>query len=91
METYFFHLGNSCGVLFGFYGNINYSVKKKLRDNSGRILVLDVKINGMKYLLINLYNGNTELEQLNTLESLLKILKDFQDLSEKKYHFCRGL
>ena len=79
---------NSCGVLVGFYGNINYSVKKKLSDNNGRILVLDVTINGTEYLLIKLYNGNTESEQLNILESLSKILKDFQDLSEKNTIFA---
>ena len=79
---------NSCGVLVGFYGNINYFVKKKLSDNSGRILALDVTINGTEYLLINLYNGNTEPEQLNILESLSKILKDFQDLSEKNIIFA---
>ena len=85
----FFPQTNSCGVLVGFYGNINYSVKKKLSDNSGRILVLDVTIDGTEHLLINLYNGNTEPEQLNILESQ-KILKDFQDLS-KKYHSFLGL
>ena len=79
---------NSCGVLVGFYGNINYFVKKKLSDNSGRILALDVTINGTEYLLINLYNGNTESEQLNILESLSNILKDFQDLSEKNIIFA---
>ena len=61
---------NSCSVLVGFYGNINYSVKKKLSENSGRILVLDVTIDCTEYLLINLYNGITEPEQLNILESL---------------------
>ena len=58
--------------------------KKKLSDNSGRSLVLDVTINGTEHLLINRYNGNTEPEQLN-------IFQEFQDLSEKKYHFCREL
>ena len=53
---------NSCGVLVGFYGSINYSVKKELSDNSGRILVLDVAIDEAKNLLIILYNGNTERE-----------------------------
>ena len=92
MVTYFFTWENKfLRCLVGFYGNINYSVKKKLSDNSGRILVLDVTIDGMKYLLINLYNWNTEPEQLHILESLSKILKDIQDLSEKKYHFCRAL
>ena len=82
---------NSCGVLVGFFGNIDYSVKKKLSDNCGRILVLDGTINGTEYLLINLYNGNAESEHLKILESLSNILKDFQDLSGKKYHFCWGL
>ena len=53
---------NSCRVLVSFYGSINYSVKKELSDNSGRILVLDVAIDGVKNLLIILYNGNTERE-----------------------------
>ena len=50
MVTYFFSHGKNffCGVLVGCYGN-----------NSGRILVLDVTIDGTDYLLINLYNGNT--------------------------------
>ena len=38
--------------------------------------------------MINLYQGNTEPEQLNILESLSKILKDFQDLSEKNIIFA---
>ena len=90
----FFSYGktNSCIVLVGFCGNINYSVNKKLSDNNGRILVLDDTINGTEYLLINLYNGNAEPGQLSIVESLSKILKDFQDLSEKKKnHFCTGL
>ena len=64
---------NSCGLLVRFYGNIIYSIKKKLSDNNGRILVLYVTIDGTEYLLINLYNGNTEREQLKTSESLSKV------------------
>ena len=53
---FFFSNGkaNSCDALVGFYGNINYSVKKKLGDNSGRILVLGVAIDATEYFLINL-------------------------------------
>ena len=78
---------NSCAVLIGFFGNINYSVKNKLSGNSGRILVLDATIDGTEYLLINLYNENTEAEQLKILESLSKVSKDFQDISEKNINF----
>ena len=79
---------NSCGVLVGFYGNINYSVKKKLSDNGSRILVVDITIDGTEHLLINPYNGNTEPEQLKILEGLSKILKDFQDLRKKNIIFA---
>ena len=58
MVTYFFTWENKfLRCLVGFYGNINYSVKKKLSDNSGRILVLDVTIDGTEYLLINCTTG----------------------------------
>ena len=46
-----------------------------MNDNRGRILLLDVTINGMEYLWINLYNENTESEQLIILGSLLKIFQ----------------
>ena len=39
------------------------------------------------YILVNLYNGNTEPEQSKILEILSKISKVFQDISEKKYLF----
>ena len=56
MVIYFFSHGkaNSCDALVGFYVNINYSVKKKLGQNSGRILVLGVAIDATEYFLINL-------------------------------------
>ena len=68
---------------------IHYSAKNKLIDNNGRILVLDVIIDGMQYLLMNLYNGNTEPEQLNISKSLSKISKKFQHLSQK-ISFLKG-
>ena len=58
-----------------------------MSGNSGRILVLDATIDGTEYLLINLYNENTEAEQLKILESLSKVSKDFQDISEKNINF----
>ena len=56
MAAYFFSHGktNSWGALVGFYGNINYSVKKKLSDNSARILVLNVTIDGTSIFWLTL-------------------------------------
>ena len=52
------------------------------------ILVFDVIIDGTEYLLIDLYNGNTEPGQSKILESLSKVSKDFQDISEKNIIFA---
>ena len=59
-----------------------------MSDSGGRILVLVVVIDGTGYLLINLYKGNTEPEQLKILRTLSKILKDFRDISEKNIIFA---
>ena len=75
-------------MLISFYDNINYYVKKNLSDNSGRILVLDVTIDGRKYLFFDRYNRNTEPKELKVLESISKILKDFKDLIEKYIIFA---
>ena len=58
-----------------------------MSNNSGRIFVLDVANDGPMYILVSLYNGNTEPEQSKILEILSKISKVFQDISEKKYLF----
>ena len=84
MAIHFFPLRKQILAVFNsFKWQFNYFVKKRLSDNCSRILVLDVAIDGTEYLLMNLYNGNTKPEQLKILESLSKVLKGFQDISEK--------
>ena len=52
-QLYFSHgKTNSCGVLTGFYGNINVVIKKQLNDKNGRILILEVTTDNTEYLLI---------------------------------------
>ena len=55
------------------------------RDNLGRILVIEVKIdeNWQKFVLINIYNANTESEQLHTLNDLINIPETFEDIQNK--------
>ena len=66
MVIYIYHLENRILVfLAAFYGNINASIKNKLMDKNGRILILE---GDSDYHLIDFYNGNTEKEQFNTLE-----------------------
>ena len=47
-----------------FFGNLRFSVSKQVADKSGRILILDVSIDEIRYVLANIYNANTEVEQV---------------------------
>ena len=53
------------------------------RDNIGRILATEVKIDDSVFMLINIYNANTEPEQLHTLNDLINILETFEDIQNK--------
>ena len=60
-QLYFTHgKTNSYGVLIAFYGNINVVVKNQFNDDNGRILILEVMIDDTQYLLVNVFNANTE-------------------------------
>ena len=59
---------NSCGILICFIGSKKVFIRNKLSDNDGRILILDADIDDENFILINLYNPNTEAEQLKTLD-----------------------
>ena len=53
------------------------------RDNLGRILVTEVKIDDSVFVLFNIQNANTEPEQLHTLNDLINILETFKDIQNK--------
>ncbi|NQY31509.1 MAG: endonuclease/exonuclease/phosphatase family protein, partial [Flavobacteriaceae bacterium] len=61
---------NSRGVLIGFTNNLDIDIEKSTCDKHGRILIVDFTYESKKFSLINLYNANTEQEQINTLNSL---------------------
>ena len=63
---------NSCGVLTGFYGNINVVIRKQSNNENGRILILEVTSDDTEYLLNNIYHANAEQHQLEFLSILLK-------------------
>ena len=81
--TLFFSHGssNSCGVLIGFLGKIDVNVLNQMCDNKGRILILNVTIDVKNFVLINLYNPNTENEQVEVLNTLLTMMKTI-DINE---------
>ena len=62
-DLFFFHRKtNSCGVAIGFYVSKIIEQTNKVSDKSGRILLVEAKIDDMIFLLINIYNANTESE-----------------------------
>ena len=78
---------NSCGIAIGFLGNMNFNALNKIKNNDGRILILDVQVDDAAFLLINLYNANKEYEQLNVLTTLCNVLSNITDLHCKNIIF----
>ena len=74
---------NSCGVAIGFVGKKALNILNIKRDNLGRILVIEVKIDDSVFVLINIYNANTQSEQLHTLNDLINVLEIFEDIQNK--------
>ena len=66
----------SCGVLIAYFGNLNFSVNKQIGDKNRRILILDVNIDEIKYVLVNIYNANTEAEQVQALSKRSELMKN---------------
>ena len=83
-KTFFSHgKRNSCIVLISYIGTHNFVVNNQKTDNDGRILILDVTINDVNFVLINLYNANTETEQVSVLNILSSLLEKFDVTIEK--------
>ena len=81
--SFFFSHGssNSCGVLIGFLGQFNVNILNQICDNKGHILILNATIDAKNFVLINLYNPNTENEQVEVLNTLLAMIKTI-DINE---------
>ena len=79
---------NSCGVLTAYFRKETFTVEKQEIDTEGNILILDVSINDSEYILINLFNANTEKEQINVLSNMF-VNRKF-DTSLKKQLIMAG-
>ena len=64
----------SCGVLIAYFGNLNFSNNKQVGDKNGQILILDVNTDEIRYVLVNIYNANTKLEQVQVLRELSDLI-----------------
>ena len=66
------------------------NVKKRLTDKNGCILIHDTEIDDSEYILISLYNCDTELEKLNILEELLSLLNNLELKAGEHINFSGG-
>ena len=74
-QVFFSHgASNFCGVLIAYLGSKSLVVKNKRNVEAGFILKLDVLIDHNDHILVNIYNANTETEQINVLNNLHLLL-----------------
>ena len=67
---YFRSKSNSCRALIAYLGKTSFVLNKQKTDEAGRILILHVELDGDHYILINLYNSNSETEQYTIFNKL---------------------
>ena len=79
----------TCGIFIAFFSSKSVTITKKIPDNNSRILVFQVKNDEEIYLLVNLYNSDTELKKLKTLHELETILLKF-DANEYNHKVFSG-
>ena len=53
-----------------------------------RILILEVTIDDTEYLLINIFNANTEQQQRETLQNLSILLENFDNFYDRNVIFA---
>ena len=74
-DIFFSHgKSNSTGCAIAFSKNFSVKIISQAKDDNGRLLILEASIDDKKYLLINFYNANTELDQLKVLDLLVSKL-----------------
>ena len=55
----------------------------KKSDKSGRVLLVEATIDDTVFVLINIFNANTEFEQLESLSDLVSIIDKVKDIQSK--------
>ena len=76
----------SINLSFTHMVNLNFSVNKQVGDKNGHILILDVNIDEIRYVLVKMFDTNTEVEQVQVLIELIKPIKN-KFFGRKSYSF----
>ena len=70
-------------VAIGYVGSKSFVLANQTADKNGRLLLIEAIYDDVKFVLINIYNCNTESQQLLTLTELHKILQNVDDIGNK--------
>ena len=91
-EVFFSHGSTrSSGVMIDYLGNKKFLVNKTRKYHNGRLLIIEAKMEAEIFILLNLYNSNSETEQLQTLSNVDLLLSDFSLGDKKTLVFDRKL
>ena len=83
-NLYFSHgKTNSCGVAIVNVGSKSFVLAIQTAEKNGCFLLIETIVDDVKFVLINIYNCNTESQQLLTLTDLQKILQNVGDIGNK--------
>ena len=80
---------NSCGVLVAYLSKTSLALNKQKTDKTGRMLILDVMLDRGQYILIKLYNADTETEKCKIFNELQSLSKFF-DINQNKIIIFAG-
>ena len=61
----------------------SFILANQTADKNGRLLLIEAIVHDVKFILINIYNCNTESRELLTLTELHKIRKNIDDIGNK--------
>ena len=78
-----------CGALTTYFGKETFFVRKQKIDKESCTLILLAFINDFEYVLIHLYNANTEIQQIDVLNNMFVLLEKF-DTNLKKQIIMAG-
>ena len=72
-----------CGVAVAYVGSKSFVFANQIADKNGRLLLIEAILDEVKFVLTNIYNSNTESQQLLTLTESRRILQNVDDTGNK--------
>ena len=78
------------GVAIGYVESKSFVLAYRTANKNGRLLLIEGVVDDVKFVLIKIYNCNTESQQLVALTELRKILQNVDDIGYKNIIIGEG-